>query len=447
MSLSSSRSAVGGGAPPPRRRTPVRATVLSGRRRIKHLFVQCPPRCGRSRLLHPGATLSPMADAAPRPTGAPEEPGPPLTRTPVRGVMGVWRTHVRCSGPGVGADGPRPRTDPVGTPQSAGVAARGGATGARVASPVASPRPAPPVASPRPVGPFRTPSPTVVATRRVPRVPGATIDGRGHGRASRCGAGASCSDGGGGLARRPRPAVERTGGVPRHPRFRSGGETRGRPTPTYVVQPGDTLWSIAERLDPTGDPRPVVAQLAAQVGGDTVVPGRAARPSLTGAGQWHYGWPVRCPWCQSLEDKVVDSRLAEDGVAIRRRRECLSCAAGSPPTSGSRRPRCGWSSGPGNASRSTGPRWWPGSGRHQEPAGHRGAARGAGAAGRGGAARRGCRGDEPADRAWPCSSACATSTTSPTCGSPRCTRASRTSVTSSGRWDCSRRRPSRNARS
>ena len=34
---------------------------------------------------------------------------------------------------------------------------------------------------------------------------------------------------------------------------------------------------------------------------------------------------VRCPWCQSLEDKVVDSRLAEDGVAIRRRRECLSC--------------------------------------------------------------------------------------------------------------------------
>jgi transcriptional repressor NrdR len=34
---------------------------------------------------------------------------------------------------------------------------------------------------------------------------------------------------------------------------------------------------------------------------------------------------VRCPWCQTLEDKVVDSRLAEDGVAIRRRRECLSC--------------------------------------------------------------------------------------------------------------------------
>ncbi|HUO48811.1 MAG TPA: LysM domain-containing protein [Acidimicrobiales bacterium] len=41
----------------------------------------------------------------------------------------------------------------------------------------------------------------------------------------------------------------------------------------YVVQPGDSLWSIAARLDPTGDPRPVVAKLASQVGGDTVVPG------------------------------------------------------------------------------------------------------------------------------------------------------------------------------
>ena len=41
----------------------------------------------------------------------------------------------------------------------------------------------------------------------------------------------------------------------------------------YVVEPGDTLWSIAQRLDPSGDPRPVVAQLAAEVGGDTVVPG------------------------------------------------------------------------------------------------------------------------------------------------------------------------------
>ena len=42
---------------------------------------------------------------------------------------------------------------------------------------------------------------------------------------------------------------------------------------TYTVQPGDTLWSIAERVAPSGDPRPLVAQLAAQTGSDTVAPG------------------------------------------------------------------------------------------------------------------------------------------------------------------------------
>ena len=34
---------------------------------------------------------------------------------------------------------------------------------------------------------------------------------------------------------------------------------------------------------------------------------------------------VRCPGCTSLDDKVIDSRTADDGGAIRRRRECLSC--------------------------------------------------------------------------------------------------------------------------
>ena len=34
---------------------------------------------------------------------------------------------------------------------------------------------------------------------------------------------------------------------------------------------------------------------------------------------------MRCPYCSTDEDKVVDSRVAEDGRAIRRRRECLGC--------------------------------------------------------------------------------------------------------------------------
>ena len=34
---------------------------------------------------------------------------------------------------------------------------------------------------------------------------------------------------------------------------------------------------------------------------------------------------MRCPYCQEIEDKVVDSRTADGGSAIRRRRECLGC--------------------------------------------------------------------------------------------------------------------------
>jgi transcriptional repressor NrdR len=34
---------------------------------------------------------------------------------------------------------------------------------------------------------------------------------------------------------------------------------------------------------------------------------------------------MRCPWCGNEETRVVDSRPAEDGTAIRRRRECDSC--------------------------------------------------------------------------------------------------------------------------
>ena len=34
---------------------------------------------------------------------------------------------------------------------------------------------------------------------------------------------------------------------------------------------------------------------------------------------------MRCPFCGHIEDKVVDSREAKDGDAIRRRRECLGC--------------------------------------------------------------------------------------------------------------------------
>jgi len=34
---------------------------------------------------------------------------------------------------------------------------------------------------------------------------------------------------------------------------------------------------------------------------------------------------VKCPFCNHLEDKVVDSRETKEGDTIRRRRECLAC--------------------------------------------------------------------------------------------------------------------------
>jgi LysM domain len=63
------------------------------------------------------------------------------------------------------------------------------------------------------------------------------------------------------------------------------GGTGGRSHPTgsvlagtagpvgYTVRPGDSLWSIAQRVDPTADPRPLVAKLALQTGSEHVVPG------------------------------------------------------------------------------------------------------------------------------------------------------------------------------
>lgn len=36
---------------------------------------------------------------------------------------------------------------------------------------------------------------------------------------------------------------------------------------------------------------------------------------------------MRCPFCGHDEDKVIDSRPSDEGSAIRRRRECISCNA------------------------------------------------------------------------------------------------------------------------
>lgn len=34
---------------------------------------------------------------------------------------------------------------------------------------------------------------------------------------------------------------------------------------------------------------------------------------------------MKCPFCGSIEDKVIDSRASKEGDVIRRRRECMKC--------------------------------------------------------------------------------------------------------------------------
>ena len=36
---------------------------------------------------------------------------------------------------------------------------------------------------------------------------------------------------------------------------------------------------------------------------------------------------MKCPKCKNLDTKVIDSRITEDGKAVRRRRECEKCEA------------------------------------------------------------------------------------------------------------------------
>lgn len=64
------------------------------------------------------------------------------------------------------------------------------------------------------------------------------------------------------------PVVRALGGAP---------EQRPVGRSTYVIQAGDTLWSIAERLSPGEDPRPVVDALTAVNGieAGALVPGQA----------------------------------------------------------------------------------------------------------------------------------------------------------------------------
>jgi len=52
------------------------------------------------------------------------------------------------------------------------------------------------------------------------------------------------------------------------------GPTRVVSAPVVVVQPGDTLWAIARRVQPSGDIRPLVDRLSAQLHGGALQVGQ-----------------------------------------------------------------------------------------------------------------------------------------------------------------------------
>lgn len=53
------------------------------------------------------------------------------------------------------------------------------------------------------------------------------------------------------------------------------GSARPAAARTYVVRPGDTVWSIAHRYVPRGDERPLVEAITQELHGAGLVPGQA----------------------------------------------------------------------------------------------------------------------------------------------------------------------------
>jgi LysM domain len=71
-------------------------------------------------------------------------------------------------------------------------------------------------------------------------------------------------------------ALARIGGGP----LTTTGATSGQEMAAaqeWVVKPGDTIWSIAEAIDPRGDVRPLVDRLSEEISNSSLYPGEVIR--------------------------------------------------------------------------------------------------------------------------------------------------------------------------
>jgi hypothetical protein len=71
-----------------------------------------------------------------------------------------------------------------------------------------------------------------------------------------------------------RTALGRIGGGPLATTGAPGG-SQAVAVRVWIVRPGDTLWSIAEAIDPNGDVRPLVDRLAGEARGSAIYPGES----------------------------------------------------------------------------------------------------------------------------------------------------------------------------
>ena len=127
---------------------------------------------------------------------------------------------------------------------------------------------------------------------------------------------------------------------------------------------------------------------------------------------------MHCPFCRHNDSRVIDSRTTDDGTAIRRRRQCPECGRRFTTVESASLSIVKRSGATEPFSRAEGPRRRPQG--LPGPPGHRGRPRGPRPARRGDHPRAGAAPrSRPTRSAWPSSSRSASSTRSPTCGSPR----------------------------
>jgi hypothetical protein len=102
------------------------------------------------------------------------------------------------------------------------------------------------------------------------------LAGSGGGALTATGASGAGTDGStpAATARAARPPLPAASAAPTAAAPRTASAAQAAGSHVYVVQPGDTIWSIVQGSGHRGDPRPVVDRIALQLNGRALQPGQ-----------------------------------------------------------------------------------------------------------------------------------------------------------------------------